>query len=718
MAKVRIEVVPDFGARPWQVLCGIVVDANYNSVLKAIQNKLKLSKKDAQLVTLSAIDGTGAQILPRGDLRGILHDGAQVVVSKCDSAEGVETSEQSAMDSEIVQGSQWPSEAFTVGNAGVMLVGRSKKNNGLPVTLLGGRFYTGKKLYAYTDFGGGVERKDGETPQQGALREFVEELLGQTAEEAKVTASKLCSATASSLVGGRPFIHKNNYAIFIVPAEVVVEALQLSKGAEDESAIDVLFAQAKRNSELTSVALVSIEELLRAALRAARCDGQFDPVSIRHLDGQDRGSSVTDRRGTVLRSVMVGHSGSISTIRDALEVFRSTSESEQIAAPQPADVEAPALKEISGAQNARRRRWNRAPEVDELAKPIDALLQKAPLMPTSTVEAVANTTASSSCQQRKRCQKGQTKLSPYIFDMETGDPDDVLTLLLLASHPSVELRAVTITPGSEEQVAMVRWLLQQLGLTDVRVGAQSWPSNAGKPINLSTVFYKSIWPESERKRKRSTGEQPECERADRVLFESCDESVTLVTGAALHNLGDALKIDGFSLGRWVAQGGFAGEGVVPLEKQMDKFKGKKTCSTFNFGGNIPAAQAALASSAIERKICVSKNVCHSVLYNAEFHEIMGEVLAAEVQERPRERRAIAFKMIYDAMDEYLRHKPGGKALHDPLALATAFDESVCELAEVELFCCKGQWGSRLRPGNNVWISISYDALKFQNALLR
>lgn len=28
-----------------------------------------------------------------------------------------------------------------------------------------------------------------------------------------------------------------------------------------------------------------------------------------------------------------------------------------------------------------------------------------------------------------------------VFDMETGDPDDVLTLLLLASHPKVQLLA-------------------------------------------------------------------------------------------------------------------------------------------------------------------------------------------------------------------------------------------------------------------------------------
>ena len=35
-----------------------------------------------------------------------------------------------------------------------------------------------------------------------------------------------------------------------------------------------------------------------------------------------------------------------------------------------------------------------------------------------------------------------------IWDMETGDPDDFLTLVLLAGHPRVDLKAVTITPVS------------------------------------------------------------------------------------------------------------------------------------------------------------------------------------------------------------------------------------------------------------------------------
>jgi inosine-uridine nucleoside N-ribohydrolase len=38
--------------------------------------------------------------------------------------------------------------------------------------------------------------------------------------------------------------------------------------------------------------------------------------------------------------------------------------------------------------------------------------------------------------------------------MEIGDPDDVITLCFLTSHPKVNLRAVTVTLGTDVQIAL------------------------------------------------------------------------------------------------------------------------------------------------------------------------------------------------------------------------------------------------------------------------
>lgn len=48
-----------------------------------------------------------------------------------------------------------------------------------------------------------------------------------------------------------------------------------------------------------------------------------------------------------------------------------------------------------------------------------------------------------------------------VFDMETGDPDDFLTLVLLLGHPKVNLKAVTVTPGTKGQVGVIKWACQQ-----------------------------------------------------------------------------------------------------------------------------------------------------------------------------------------------------------------------------------------------------------------
>ena len=39
----------------------------------------------------------------------------------------------------------------------------------------------------------------------------------------------------------------------------------------------------------------------------------------------------------------------------------------------------------------------------------------------------------------------QKTIHDVVWDMETGDPDDFLTLLLLLGHPQVNLKAVTVT---------------------------------------------------------------------------------------------------------------------------------------------------------------------------------------------------------------------------------------------------------------------------------
>lgn len=320
--------------------------------------------------------------------------------------------------------------------------------------------------------------------------------------------------------------------------------------------------------------------------------------------------------------------------------------------------------------------------------------------------------------------------SPFVFDMETDDPDDVLTLLFLAMKADVELKAVTIArPGSRDQVALVRWLLKEVGLPNVRVGAQDWPQNIDGGddghAKLEARFYKSFG-------RLEKIDEHDCEPASHVLRACCDEYTTLVTGAPLTNLGKAIAEGGFKLGRWVAQGGFAGEGVVPRHLQMKEFKGKRCKSSFNFK-DLDATRRALQCKHIGRKVFVGGNVCNRAYYdNSEvtrdqdgrvkggWHGEVGEALKAAKVLGDQPVRLRALELMHAAMTSYGR----GKTLYDPLALAVAFDETVCTLAEVELEERPPgdgdpytRWGCWLCDHSGKWIAIDYDETEFRRALL-
>ncbi|WP_372367589.1 nucleoside hydrolase [Candidatus Uabimicrobium sp. HlEnr_7] len=280
-----------------------------------------------------------------------------------------------------------------------------------------------------------------------------------------------------------------------------------------------------------------------------------------------------------------------------------------------------------------------------------------------------------------------------VFDMETQDPDDFLTLLLLLGHPCVDLRAVTVTPGSTAQIGIVRYALQVFDV-DLPIGAY----NIDHPKKCVSAWHYKVLGD--------VSSVNEAEEGYKVLFENCDEHTTLITGAPLKNLGKAIEETSITIGRLVAQGGFAGAPVVPEHLQMEKFKGKTTCPTFNLGGDSRSALAALEYSGILKRYFVSKNVCHRVLYDKELH-----VEVEKIKEKSR-----SLQMIWRVMEIYLRKK-SSKKLHDPLAACCAIDPSIGEWSEVELYYQRGEWGSRLCPGSNTWIIINYNHQRFLRTLL-
>jgi len=270
--------------------------------------------------------------------------------------------------------------------------------------------------------------------------------------------------------------------------------------------------------------------------------------------------------------------------------------------------------------------------------------------------------------------------------METGDPDDVMTLCFLTSHPKVKLRAVTVTPGTNAQIGIIRHILKMTGFEHIPVG--SWKIGYEKNC-VSDFHYRWLGKIAE--------SQPDDE-GYQIISQTLAQypDLTILTGAPLKNFG---QLDNASkIKTWVAQGGFAGDNVVPSQYRLKKFEGMLTCPTYNFNGAPREALKMLSEITIEKRYLVSKNVCHGVVYDAEFHKKM-----AVVKDKSK-----GLNLIYRGMEQYLLKNQQGKKLHDPLAACVAIDKSICEFKEVEMYRQNGKWGA------NTFISISVDKEKFVN----
>lgn len=285
-----------------------------------------------------------------------------------------------------------------------------------------------------------------------------------------------------------------------------------------------------------------------------------------------------------------------------------------------------------------------------------------------------------------------------IFDMETSDPDDFLTLCWLTANPGVHLIGVTVTPGTQEQIGLIHETLYQCKVTSLKIGS----FDATREDGCVSAFHYNVMPGPQKLSGSDTGAN--------VIRECLREypDATLLTGGPLKNLHKFLEIfPDVVLQHWVAQGGFAGDSLVKPEYRLAKFAGRETCPTFNFNGDPQGALLALNSKNILKRTLVSKNVCHGISYDQAFHESF----VVDEKSLP------GMKLIYKTMETYLQRHPKGKMLHDPLAACVMMNPDICTFEEVEIYRSKGEWGSRRAMNTQTKISVSVDPEKFKQTFL-
>jgi pyrimidine-specific ribonucleoside hydrolase len=260
-----------------------------------------------------------------------------------------------------------------------------------------------------------------------------------------------------------------------------------------------------------------------------------------------------------------------------------------------------------------------------------------------------------------------------VFDLETSDPDDILALALLATHPRSNLVAATVYPGGKDQIGLVKHVLEMLGKGSIPVGSGKPKEEKQRVSKFHTEWLGTTQP------READGSAVEIIKSALIEFPDAQ----LVTGAALSNIAKAAKEVTPFFRSWTCQGGFAGDNIVPPEHRLPKFSGKTTCPTFNLGGDRRAAGELLCNKPLPIPIVrlVAKNVCHGMFYSR------------DVDWRVPTGAHPGLDFIKKGMGYYFQKHPGGKALHDVVAAVVALNPQIGTWARVLPYCERnGEWG--------------------------
>lgn len=248
-----------------------------------------------------------------------------------------------------------------------------------------------------------------------------------------------------------------------------------------------------------------------------------------------------------------------------------------------------------------------------------------------------------------------------LFDMETGDPDDLITLLLLLNNPTVALRGITCYQGSAIQIGLINHVLRLANKEGV-IPVGGW--NPSEPSELSN-YYPSVvgkW--------ASTPATLTPVEVFKQVFESYPDTQVL-TGAPLTNVKLVLEaLPNLTIASMTTQGGYLGE-LVSSAQQLSKFKNKTSIRTYNLSQDPEAFDAVNSSSQIQSLTFITKDLCHGFMYTPEIHKS----------------NHFSADPVGQLLKKCLAHyalSGKSKAMHDPLAMLYMLNPSIGQTANIHM----------------------------------
>jgi pyrimidine-specific ribonucleoside hydrolase len=291
------------------------------------------------------------------------------------------------------------------------------------------------------------------------------------------------------------------------------------------------------------------------------------------------------------------------------------------------------------------------------------------------------------------------------LDIETGDPDDLWTLALMATHPRIDLLGVTVFPGGRDQIGLVRKVLNLLGKKSVLIGA-----NVKQDTKERVSPYYSKW----------LGDIKQSD-PDMSLLDvfKITKGHNLLTGGPLSNVEFMRKSSPDKIfHHWTCQGGFVGNNIIPEKDALEKFRGMDCVQTFNLNGDPKGAANLLGvdidddtlfdtgyvTNQFDTIRMVGKNVCHGFVFDKSI-----------LQTLPKGKHD-GLDLMISGIEQYYKQKTDPKAMHDILAALMFIYPEYGIWVKGAPFRKKGKWGFSDRYKSNIQALIGLRGIDLQELL--
>jgi pyrimidine-specific ribonucleoside hydrolase len=257
-----------------------------------------------------------------------------------------------------------------------------------------------------------------------------------------------------------------------------------------------------------------------------------------------------------------------------------------------------------------------------------------------------------------------------IVETDCGhDPDDFFTLCYLVSA-GVNIRCIVVTPGDLDQLAIVSFFCEQVGL-GIPIGA----SKISTRLSSGSIHHDLL----KKYGKSFTGHMDGWGKdLIDITLKSYPDSELFIIGPP-QSTGKFLREHPSAFKKATMQGGFCGYHLFEPAKRLPEFEGKTWMPTFNMNGDRKGTEVLLDANIATRRFC-GKNVCHTVFYNQEVYNSMS---------KPKDR---ASELFMEGMKLLLTRREA-KKFHDPVAAVCHLHPEVGKWVKGKVQKIEGGWGT-------------------------